>query len=261
MQKYKRSLGQNFLHDKNIIKKIINLDLVKDKSILEIGPGNGALTFEIIKKNPKNLTLVEKDKDLFKNLNEKIKYTNYKILNEDIMNLNVESILEKDSIIFGNLPYNISTQILVKFIKFNSWPPNYSKLIFMFQKEVAEKIISSSNKSDYGRLNIISNYRLKIKDYFLVKKNCFIPKPKVESMVLLIEPKIPKIEIKDLSNLEFITNIFFSQKRKIIKKTFKKIFKDYKLYAEKLGLSLRERPSELTPNKYYQITEMFENIN
>ena len=111
MQKYKRSLGQNFLHDKNIIKKIINLDSVKDKSILEIGPGNGALTFEIIKKNPKNLTLVEKDKDLFKNLNEKIKYTKCKIFNKDIMNLNVESILEKDSIIFGNLPYNISTQI------------------------------------------------------------------------------------------------------------------------------------------------------
>ena len=89
MQKYKRSLGQNFLHDKNIIKKIINLDSVKDKSILEIGPGNGALTFEIIKKNPKNLTLIEKDKDLFKNLNEKIKYTKYKILNEDIMNLKI----------------------------------------------------------------------------------------------------------------------------------------------------------------------------
>ena len=89
MQKYKRSLGQNFLHDKNIIKKIINLDSVKDKSILEIGPGNGALTFEIIKKNPKNLTLIEKDKDLFKNLNEKIKITKYKILNEDIMNLKI----------------------------------------------------------------------------------------------------------------------------------------------------------------------------
>ena len=152
----KKSLGQNFLLDKNIIKKIINLDSVKDKSILEIGPGNGALTFEIIKKNPKNFTLVEKDKDLFKNLNEEIKYTKCKIFNKDIMNLNVESILEKDSIIFGNLPYNISTQILVKFIKFNLWPPNYSKLIFMFQKEVAEKIISSNNKSDYGRLNIIS---------------------------------------------------------------------------------------------------------
>ena len=160
MIKPKKSLGQNFLIDKNIVSKIINLKNIKNKDIVEIGPGNGALTNKILENKPKTLTLIEKDKKLLNEL--KIKYKNQKLINyhnEDILKINLQKLINKNSIIFGNLPYNISSQILVKLIKFKKWPPIYTDLILMFQKEVADKIVGKS----YGRLSIIANLRLNIK--------------------------------------------------------------------------------------------------
>ena len=130
----KKSLGQNFLIDKNIIRKIINLVKLEKKNIIEIGAGHGALTDEIIKKKPKQVSIIEKDISLYKKL--KIKYSNLnnmKIYNNDILDFNLERIVKKNSIIFGNLPYNISSQILVKILRFKKWPPSFENLIFMFQ--------------------------------------------------------------------------------------------------------------------------------
>ena len=186
----KKSLGQNFLIDKNIIKKIINFINIKDKNIIEIGPGKGALTEEIIKSNPKSLILTEKDNVLFENL--KLKYSNnhiLKIYNDDILNFNIEKIIKEDTVIFGNLPYNISSQILIKFLKFKVWPPRFSDLILMFQKELADKITGKYTSADYGRISIISNYRLKVFRKFNISPNCFTPKPKVTSTLLHFHPK------------------------------------------------------------------------
>ena len=139
----KKSLGQNFLTDRNIIKKIINLVNIKDKDVIEIGPGRGALTDEILKKKPKSLILIEKDYKLFESLRNKFSDNkNIKIFNADILKFNLERIINfKKSIIFGNLPYNISSQIFVKIIRFKKWLPNFDNLILMFQKEFGEKII------------------------------------------------------------------------------------------------------------------------
>ena len=132
----KKSLGQNFLIDKNIIKKIISLTIIKGKNIVEIGPGKGALTDEILLNNPKSLTIIEKDYKLFKELKNKyVLLKNVRIFNEDILKINLEKIIYDNSIIFGNLPYNISSQILVNMIRFKKWPPKFIDLIFMFQKE------------------------------------------------------------------------------------------------------------------------------
>ena len=121
----KKSLGQNFLIDKNIIIKIIRLVEIKNKHIIEIGPGKGALTNEIIKYNPKSLTIIEKDEYLSKKLKEKyLKHNFVKVITADILKYNIEKIANKNSIIFGNLPYNISSQILVKIINFKKWPLN-----------------------------------------------------------------------------------------------------------------------------------------
>ena len=138
----KKSLGQNFLIDKNIIRKIINLVKLEKKNIIEIGAGHGALTDEILKKKPNSLNIIEKDIFLYKKL--KMKYSNIKnvkIYNDDILDFNLESLVKKNSIIIGNLPYNISSQILVKILRFKKWPPNFENLIFMFQKELGEKIL------------------------------------------------------------------------------------------------------------------------
>ena len=185
----KKSLGQNFLIDKNIIRKIINLTQIKNRNIIEIGPGEGALTNEILKHEPKSLSIIEKDSSLAKKLELKfIKIKKIKVYNSDILKFDLENINKKNSVIMGNLPYNISSQILVKILKFTKWPPNFNDLILMFQKELGEKIIGEYSSPNYGRLSILSNYRMHLVKKFYVSPNCFSPKPKVTSTVFHFQP-------------------------------------------------------------------------
>ena len=160
----KKSLGQNFLIDKNIINKIVKIgDINKNKTILEIGPGYGNLTENIILKNPKKIIAIEKDKKLFSFLKEKLyKKKNFLIINQDILKIIKKNNFENNVTVFGNLPYNISTKILASFITLQKWPPWYDLLIFMFQKEVADRIIAKSQTKEYGRLAILSNWRFKV---------------------------------------------------------------------------------------------------
>ena len=255
----KKSLGQNFLIDKNIIKKIINSTFIKNRNIIEIGPGKGALTDEILKKNPKSLKLIEKDNQLCEYLKNKyLNNKNIKIFNRDILNFNLYKVSEKNSILFGNLPYNISSQILVKIIKFKNLTSKFSNIIFMFQKELGEKIISKFPSSNYGRLSILSSYKLEIKNKFFVSANCFFPKPKVTSMVIHFKPKFnSQYKINNLENLEKITNIFFSNKRKMVNKNLKKVLTDSQI-KKILNLKVSSRPSEISPETYYKITELTE---
>ncbi len=254
----KKSLGQNFLIDKNIINKILSLTKIKDKNIVEIGPGKGALTDEIIKKKPKTLLIIEKDNLMFDLLIEKYsKFKYVKVVNADILKFDLEKNIKSNSVIFGNLPYNISSQILVKLIKFEKWPPKFSSLILMFQKELGEKIMGKFPSSKYGRLSIISNFRLDNIEKFIVSENCFFPKPKVKSMVINFRPKKNTFKIKNVSNLEKITNYLFSKKRKMINKSIIKILnKDEIKQIPELKTNLR--PSDISPNVYYKITQIFE---
>ena len=255
----KKSLGQNFLIDNNIKKKIIKCANFKNRNVIEIGPGNGSLTDEIIKNKPKKLILIEKDFHLVKLLKQKYFNEKFvKIYNADILKFNIEKIERKNSIIIGNLPYNISSQILVKIIKFRKWPPKFSDLIFMFQKELGEKILSKYPSSNYGRLSILTNYRLNLIKDFQVSRNCFFPRPKVISQVIHFQPKKNEMfKIKNLNNLEKVTNILFSNKRKMINKNLKKL-----LHIDEINkiehLNLNLRPSDLKPDYYYKITELYE---
>ena len=257
----KKSLGQNFLIDKNIIKKIINLTDLKNRNVIEIGPGKGALTDEILRKKPKSLKIIEKDNQFYKFLKEKyFKNKIITIFNKDILKFNLEKASEKNSIILGNLPYNISSQILVKIIKFKNLPCKLSDVIFMFQKELGEKIISKFPSSNYGRLSILTNYKLDIISKFLISPNSFFPKPKVNSMIIHFKPKSRnQFKIKKIENLEKITNILFSNKRKMINKSLKKILPDSEIKKiNKLKSTLR--PSNIQPDIYYKITELTEKI-
>jgi len=252
----KKSLGQNFLTDKNVIRKIINSTKIDGKDIIEIGPGTGALTEEILKREPKSLSLIEKDKHLVDKL--KLKYLKnrlVKIYNADVLNFNLEKICKKNTTIFGNLPYNISSQILVKLLRFQ-WLPNYNDVIFMFQKELGEKIIGEFKKKGYGRLSIITNYRMKIIDKFLVSQNCFSPKPKVKSMVIHFCPKEKfDFKIADINSIERVTNNFFSNRRKMINKTIHRYDKKDEILKIN-GLNPKLRPEEINPEIYYKISEI-----
>ena len=263
MLNYKKSLGQNFLIDQNIIRKITSITQINNKDIIEIGPGSGNLSQNIIKYKPKKLILIEKDSTLVEILKKKFfNHKNVKIINKDLLELDLKKIIKKGSIVFGNLPYNISSQILIKFLRLDNWPPLYSKLIFMFQKEVGEKIIANLGDQNYSRLSIITKSRFKILNYFYVSKNCFFPKPKVDSIVIEFQPIIRKdINFKSIKSLEYITNIFFSNRRKMINKTFKKLKIDNKKFLSNKNIDLTLRPENLSEDIYYKITEYYEKKN
>ena len=255
----KKSLGQNFLKDKNIINKIIDLNNLRKKNVIEIGPGKGNLTDEILKKKPKSLKIIEKDFFLSKEL--KIKYSknkNLKVFNDDILSFDINKIIKKNTVILGNLPYNISSQILVKIIKLKKLRSYVDGVIFMFQKELGEKIISKFPSPKYGRLSILTNLKLNIENKFLVSPNSFVPRPKVTSMVIYFKVNKDIIsKIKKIENLEIVTNILFSNKRKMINKNIKKILDSKKITKIK-ELKLNVRPTELSPQMFYKITELFE---
>ena len=259
MIKAKKSLGQNFLIDKNILEKITNITKVKDKTVLEIGPGTGNLTTYIIKKKPKKIFVIEKDNELSKSLRNKFD-NQITVMNEDVLKIDETNLFKEKVIVFGNLPYNISTEILSKWIinlKGNFW---FECLILMFQKEVADRIIAEFNTSNYGRLSIISNWKLSIKKIFDIKAEAFSPRPKIDSSLLIFYPKQNFINIKNPNNLEKITRIFFNQRRKMLKKPFNQLFNGDQKILDKLKIDLTMRPQNLTLECYYKLACEYENL-
>ncbi len=259
--KPKKSLGQNFLVDKNIIKIIADAgNITKNDIVLEIGPGTGNLTKEIISRIPKKIFTVEKDSKLCRKLLEEFN-NKIIIINDDVLKINESKLLEFPLIVFGNLPYNISTQLLVKWIKFNGLNKTFKKFILMFQKEVAERIIANTNSKNYGRLSILTSWKMNVKKIIDVSPNSFFPIPKVKSTVLLIEPKTNFFKIKNPKNLEHITNVFFNQRRKMIKKPLNLIFKNnFDQISKKLKINLSDRPQNLSPLKYFELCREYENL-
>jgi 16S rRNA (adenine1518-N6/adenine1519-N6)-dimethyltransferase len=257
--KTKKSLGQNFLTDRNILEEIVNTTEIKNKIILEVGPGTGNLTSFILKKNPKKIFVIEKDNDLADNLNNNFK-DQLTIINDDILNID-ENLLSNEKVtVFGNLPYNISTEILSKWIinlKDNFW---FDCLILMFQKEVADRIIAKFNTSDYGRLSILSNWKLNVKKICDIKPESFSPRPRVNSSLLFFSPKQDFYKIKDPKNLEIITRIFFNHRRKMLKKPFNQLFNGDQRVLDKLKIDLNLRPQNLDFDTYYQLTNEYENL-
>jgi len=258
--KPKKSLGQNFLTDRNVLEKIVEITKIEKKSILEVGPGTGNLTSYILKKNPKKVFLVEKDENLVSFLvdqfNDKVT-----IINNDILSVEEKKLFKEKLIVFGNLPYNISTEILCKWIlnldNENFW---FDCLILMFQKEVADRIISNFNSSKYGRLSVLSQWKLDVKKICDIKPNSFYPKPKVDSSLLYFIPKKNFYKLSNSKNLEMITRIFFNQRRKMIKKPFNQIFKGNIEIANKLKIDLNLRPQNLNHETYYKMTKEYENL-
>ena len=260
MIKAKKSLGQNFLIDQKIIDKIINIVDIKNKSILEIGPGTGNLTLNILKKNPKKMIVIEKDPQLAELLNKNLG-TKINIINEDVLKIN-ENKLEDDSLtVFGNLPYNISTEILCKWIlnikNENFW---FDCMILMFQKEVADRIVSEFNTKNYGRLSILANWKLDIKKISDVKPLSFNPRPKIDSSILFFKPKLDFFPLKNSKNLEKLTRIFFMHRRKMLKKPYNQLFNGNLDIANKLKINLNLRPQNLNFETYYKLTEEYENL-
>ena len=209
----KKKYGQNFLIDKNILSKIKNLIDKNSLKILEIGPGDGRLTDEILNKKPKKLTLIEIDKDLIPNLSKKYSQFDFiNIINADILK---EKIQTDFDLIISNLPYNISSQILVKISLLDNIP---NKLIFMFQKEFAQRLLDKKINS----INSLINCFYKINFNFNISRNCFRPVPKIDSSILTFHKKQkPLIELHETEKFIEFKRILFSHKRKSLKNSLK----------------------------------------
>ena len=260
MIKAKKSLGQNFLIDQNIIKKITNIINVKNKCILEIGPGTGNLTSKILENDPSKVLVIEKDDNLVKLLKNKFN-NNIEIISKDVLKVREDTLSDKILTVYGNLPYNIATEILIKWIlgisKKKVW---FDYLVLMFQKEVADRIIAKYNTKNYGRLSILSNWRLNVKKICDIGPNSFYPKPKVESTVLLFEPKKNFFVFDNPKNLENMTRVFFMHRRKIIKKPFIKLFNGNLELAIKMNINLNLRPQNLDLETYLYLAKEYENL-
>ena len=260
MIKAKKSLGQNFLVDEHVLDKITKVTNIKDQVVLEIGPGTGNLTSFILENRPRKFFVIEKDENLASILNEKFS-NKISIINKDILKFNEKALTKEKLIVFGNLPYNISTEILCKWIlnldEKYFW---FDSLVLMFQKEVANRIISKFNTSSYGRLSIIANWKLKIEKICDIKASSFSPKPKIDSSLLFFKPKENFLNFKNSKNLEKITRVFFNHRRKIIRKPYSLIFDDNTEILEKLNIDLKSRPQNLNFDTYYNLTQEYEKL-
>jgi 16S rRNA (adenine1518-N6/adenine1519-N6)-dimethyltransferase len=257
--KAKKSLGQNFLIDKDIIDIIIQTVPITNNEILEVGPGTGNLTKEILRNNPSKVYLVEKDTFLADSLKENFN-ENVTIFNEDILKFDERSLSKNKIIVFGNLPYNISTEILSAWItnlKDDYW---FSDLVLMFQKEVADRIIAKFNTSNYGRLSILTNWKLTVEKICDINAGSFSPKPKVDSTLLFFSPKKRFYNIKNPKNLEKITRIFFNHRRKMLRKPFNQLFNGNEKILNRLKIDLNLRPQNLDYDKYFQIVGEYEKL-
>ena len=240
----KKKFGQNFLIDKNILIKISNLIRRKNQRILEIGPGDGRLSKYILNHNPEDLTLVEIDKDLINLLEKKfIDFQNIKIFNQDILKF---EILNTYELVISNLPYNISSQILVKICKLKIPPKN---LILMFQKEFSDRLLEKKLNS----LNSLVNCFYNVKKNFDISKNCFKPKPKINSTVLSFTRKDELLlNFDEIEKFIEFKRKLFSHKRKMLKS----LLKNYKNLEADFDLSVRAENLSLE-----KLIELFKKIN
>tara|TARA_B100002019_G_scaffold292471_2_gene315694 strand:- start:1001 stop:1798 length:798 start_codon:yes stop_codon:yes gene_type:complete len=251
----KKSLGQNFIVDNNFLLKLNeHIESFKSNIIVEIGPGRGALTNYLAQKQFKILYLIEKDELLASDLAIKYKKNNnIKIINEDALNYNYDYFNSKKNkvILYGNLPFNISTKLLVLWIRGDVWPSFFDKMILMFQKEVAERILANQNNKKYGRLSVLVQSRCSVKKLFDAPSSIFSPKPKVDGTVIELKP------IKNYNNINFfklekLLEKSFSSRRKKIKNTLK----DYHQLLNTLNIDMNLRAENLSVSDYCKIANL-----
>jgi 16S rRNA (adenine1518-N6/adenine1519-N6)-dimethyltransferase len=258
--KPKKKLGQNFLHDKNIISSIINNVNVKDEDIIEIGPGPGMLTENILKNKARSLLVIEKDDSFEVNLKKiKNKYKdNFTYLIHDVIDFDFNNLIKKEYKIVSNLPYNISVPFILKMIKIRgviSW----KDMVLMVQKEVAERITADIGTKNYGRLSIMVNLNNDVKKLLNVKPSSFIPKPKVDSTVIKISPKNKNLNINE-EIFEKIVKICFSQRRKKIKNNLDQLNTNTSLLLELSNIDPDIRAENINIEGFLRISKNYEKL-
>ncbi|KEI35557.1 SSU rRNA (adenine(1518)-N(6)/adenine(1519)-N(6))-dimethyltransferase [Francisella sp. W12-1067] len=251
--KAKKSLGQNFLQDENIIQKIVQLaNLNKNDTVLEIGPGLGALTRHLLTKS-NNVNVVEFDGTIIESLLDNCKaYGEPTVFNEDFLKFDTDKLTTSNNKIklIGNLPYNISTPILFKVITLGD------KVVdahFMLQKEMVDRIISLPNTKVYGRLSVILQYHFTCSCILKIPPEVFYPKPKVDSAIIRLKPRVDKPYLKNQDFFEKLVKLSFAQRRKTLHNNLKEILKQRNINSNCLPIDTSLRAENLSVNDFVNL--------
>ena len=241
--KINKSLGQNFLFDLNLTDKIVKNSEPICPTVIEIGPGPGALTRSILKKKPNVLYTIDKDKQSEKMLTDikKIYRDNLIIITDDALHYPIWELGDSPRQVIANLPYNSGTKMLTLWLKHIQ---HFDLLTLMFQKEVADRIIAKPGSKNYGRLSILTNWLTESKKLFDIPSEAFIPRPKITSSVIQLKPLHKPLYEVSFESIEKITHLAFSQRRKMIKTSLKKI--NGQIILKELNISPNLRPENLS---------------
>ncbi len=249
--KVKKKYGQHFLQNNKVIREITSLKNLNGKNIIEIGPGFGSLTVEILKMSPKILICIEKDQTLKPYL-EKIKKNNkvrFKVIYDDALDINLNELKIKNKIILlANLPYNIATTLIMKWLRYINI---FESIIVMIQSEVAQRLTAKVSSKFYGRVSVLVQLHSFVKEKILVKPENFYPKPKVTSSVIEIIPK-KKINF-NYNEIDFLLKHSFQHRRKKIKNNLKNIYPNIHFKLTQNGLNENARPQDISPENYINL--------
>ncbi len=253
----KKKLGQNFIFDENILNKIADsISPINNLSVIEIGPGPGGLTQSLLKCNPKSIILIEKDisfKGILSEITKKYPNISSTLIFDDFMKINLDKleVFKKNKVKYiSNLPYYISTQVLLKILPFQA---NVMEATFMFQKEVAERLIANPHNKKYSKLSVIAQYCCNIKKIFNLNSNIFYPKPDVDSCLLNFKPK-NNTSIEVFNELKKLTKFAFEKRRKTIKNSLSNI-EGIKVLLAKLDIDDQCRAENLSVEKYTNLAK------
>ena len=253
----KKKLGQHFLKNENILKKIVNISNLRNKNIIEIGPGQGSLTKYIIAEKPKSLLLIEKDKSLEPFLDKLVKINEPKIsvIYGDILDTNLlDFSKDKKSVIIGNLPYNISITLILNLIRLMN---NFACMIFMVQSEVADRLSAEVSSKRYGRVSIICQLFCNVEKIFEIGPGNFFPKPKVNSTLIKITPR--NRVLFEYENFNIMLKKAFCYRRKKIKNNLLRHFPKLGEKKIQVRINLDKRPQDFSPEEYLDIFKLLFN--
>jgi 16S rRNA (adenine1518-N6/adenine1519-N6)-dimethyltransferase len=247
----KKSLGQNFLLDLNLTRKIARAAGASEGGVFyEVGPGPGGLTRALLNEGAEKVVAVERDQRCLPALTEiAAAYPGMlEVIHADALTLDERAVLPSGARIAANLPYNVGTALLIKWLTGDSWPPFWSSLTLMFQREVALRITARPGDDHYGRLSVLAAWRTKAKILFDVNRNAFVPPPSVTSSVVRLEPLPEPVAPADLKKLEGVTAAAFGQRRKMLRQSLKPLGGEALL--EKAGIDPTARPEQLTVTQF-----------
>ena len=256
----KKRFGQNFLHDKNIIRQIVRASKSENKNIIEVGPGPGLLTKILLESGTKSIFAIEKDESFLPLLNnlKKESLTKFDFFIADILKVDLDSLIEGYYSVVSNLPYNISVPFIISLVE-QEQPVKWESLTLTVQKEVADRMLADINSKQYGRLSVLIQWRSFIEKICDIKPTCFIPEPKVMSTVIRIRPK-NYIKKPSIESFQKVVSAAFGFRRKTLKRSLGQLGIDGESLAIKAGINPKLRAQNLTVDNFCDLAKIYEDL-